>query len=135
MLLLNYIPLIFYARLLCPWEFYRQEYWSGLPCPLPGDLSDSGIEPRSPTLQVDILLSEPPRKPLTVFNITHLFFLCYSRALQCLTSDFSLLCFKILLSIQLSHIKLPIFNKHLTYNMAISYKWYFQWKQCVSYIS
>ena len=135
MLLLNYIPLIFYARLLCPWEFYRQEYWSGLPCPLPGDLSDSGIEPRSPTLQVDFLLSEPPRKPLTMSNMMHLFFLCYTRASQCLTSGFSLLCFEILLSIQLSHIKLSIFNKHLTYNMVISYKWYFQWKQCVSYIS
>ena len=33
--------------------FSRQEYWSGLPCPSPGDLSDPGIEPRSPTLQAD----------------------------------------------------------------------------------
>ena len=32
-------------------EFSRQEYWSGLPCPLPGDLPNPGIEPRSPTLQ------------------------------------------------------------------------------------
>ena len=30
--------------------FSRQEYWSGLPFPSPGDLPDSGIEPRSPTL-------------------------------------------------------------------------------------
>ena len=36
--------------------FSRQEYWSGLPCPPPGD----GVEPRSPTLQVDSLPSEPP---------------------------------------------------------------------------
>ena len=122
MLLLNYTPLIFYARLLCPWEFSRQEYWSELPCPPPGDLSDSGIEPRSPTLQVNFSLSEPPEKPLKMSNMTHLFFLCYTRALQCCTSEFSLLCFKILLSIQLSHITLPIFNKYLTYNMAISYK-------------
>ena len=125
MFLLNYIPLIFYARLLCPWEFSWREYWSGLPCPPPGDLSDSGIEHRPPTLQVDFLLSEPPGKPLTMSNITHLLLLCYTRVSQCLTSDFSLLCFKTLLSIQLSHIKLPVFNKHLTYNMAISYK-YFQ---------
>ena len=41
----------------------RQEYWSGLPCPLPGDLPNPGIEPRSPALQADSLLSEPPRKP------------------------------------------------------------------------
>ena len=35
--------------LLCPWGFSRQEYWSELPCPPPGDLPDPGIEPRSPT--------------------------------------------------------------------------------------
>ena len=34
-------------------EFSRQEYWSGLPFPSPGDLSHPGIEPRSPTLQAD----------------------------------------------------------------------------------
>ena len=32
----------------------RQEYWSGLPCPPPGDLPSPGIEPRCPTLQVDL---------------------------------------------------------------------------------
>ena len=40
-------------------EFSRQEYWSGLPFPSPGDLSDPGMEPRSPVLQADSLLSEP----------------------------------------------------------------------------
>ena len=35
------------ARLLCPWGFSRQEYWSGSPCPPPGDLTDPGIEPLS----------------------------------------------------------------------------------------
>ena len=44
-------------------EFYRQESWSGLPFPSPGDLPNPGIEPMSPALQVDSLLSEPPRKP------------------------------------------------------------------------
>ena len=43
-------------------EFSRREYWSGLPFPSPGDLSDPGIEPRSPTLQADSLLTEPPGK-------------------------------------------------------------------------
>ena len=43
--------------------FSRQEYWSGLPCPPPGDLPDSGIKPRSLTLQADSLPSEPPGKP------------------------------------------------------------------------
>ena len=46
-------------------EFSRQEYRSGLPCSLPGDLPYPGIEPRSPTLQADSLLSEPPGKPMT----------------------------------------------------------------------
>ena len=38
--------------------FPRQEYWSGLPFPSPGDLPDPGIEPKSPTLQVDSLSPE-----------------------------------------------------------------------------
>ena len=38
-----------------PMGFSRQEYWSGLPCPPPGDLPDSGIEPTSPALQMDPL--------------------------------------------------------------------------------
>ena len=40
-------------------EFSRQEYWTGLPFPC----SDVGIEPGSPTLQADSLVSEPPGKP------------------------------------------------------------------------
>ena len=43
--------------------FSRQEYWSGLPFPSPGDLPDPGIKPRSPSLQADALTSEPPGKP------------------------------------------------------------------------
>ena len=42
--------------------FFRQEYWSGLPFPSPGDLSNPGIKPRSPALQADTLPSEPPGK-------------------------------------------------------------------------
>ena len=44
-------------------EFSRQEYWSGLPCSLPGHL-DPGIEPGSLALEVDSLLSKPPGSPL-----------------------------------------------------------------------
>ena len=40
--------------------FSRQEYWSGLPFPSPGDLPNPGIEPGSPALQADALSSEPP---------------------------------------------------------------------------
>ena len=42
--------------------FSKQGYWSGLPCPLLGDLPDPGMEPRSPTLQADALPSKPPGK-------------------------------------------------------------------------
>ena len=43
--------------------FSRQECWSGLPFPSPGDLPDPGIKPGSPALQADALPSEPPGKP------------------------------------------------------------------------
>ena len=42
--------------------FSRQEYWSGLPFPPPGDLPDPGIELWSPTLHADALPTEPPVK-------------------------------------------------------------------------
>ena len=44
--------------------FSRHEYWSGFPFPSPGDLPNPGIKPRSPALQSDSLLSEPPGKGL-----------------------------------------------------------------------
>ena len=56
------------ARVLCPWGFSRQEYWSGLPCPSPGDLPNPEIESRSPTLQEDCLLTEPPRKSVVKYQ-------------------------------------------------------------------
>ena len=46
--------------------FFKQEYWSGLPCPPPGDLPDSEIESRSPALQADSLPSEPQGKPILI---------------------------------------------------------------------
>ena len=42
--------------------FSKQEYWSGLPFPSPGDLPNPGIEPGSPVLQADALPSESPGK-------------------------------------------------------------------------
>ena len=65
-------PLSRVQRFATPWiaayqaplsmGFSRQEYWSGLPFPSPGDLPDPGIEPRSPALEADALTSEPPGK-------------------------------------------------------------------------
>ena len=46
--------------------FSRQECWSGLPCPPPGDLPNPEIEPKFPALQADSLLSEPPEKPKSI---------------------------------------------------------------------
>ena len=43
--------------------FSRQEYWSGLPFPSPGDLPHPGIKPGSPASQADALPSEPPGNP------------------------------------------------------------------------
>ena len=51
-------------------EFSRQEYWSGLPFPSPGDLPDPGIKPRSPAMQAAALPSEPPGKPFSL--LTHI---------------------------------------------------------------
>ena len=49
--------------------FPKQEYQSGLPFPSPGDLPDPAIDPRSPALQADSLLSEPPGKPHIFYSI------------------------------------------------------------------
>ena len=43
--------------------FSKKKYWSELPCPPPGYLPNPGIKPRSPALQANSLLSEPPGKP------------------------------------------------------------------------
>ena len=53
-------------------RFFRQEYWSGLPFPSPGDLPDPGIEPMSPALQADSLLSEQPGKPWWIVAVVQL---------------------------------------------------------------
>ena len=41
-------------------EYSRQEYWSGLTIPFPGDLPDPGIEPKSPALAGGFFTTEPP---------------------------------------------------------------------------
>ena len=49
-------------------EFSRQEYWSRLPFPSPGDLPETGIEPRSPALQADPLPTELHRR-VQIFSV------------------------------------------------------------------
>ena len=53
--------------------FSRQEYWSGLPFPSPGDFPNPGIEPRSPVLQSDALTCEPPGNPNLAATFLHFF--------------------------------------------------------------
>ena len=60
---LSAIPWTVAYRVPLSMGFSRQEHWSGLPFPSPGDLSNPGIEPRSPTLWADALPSKPPEKP------------------------------------------------------------------------
>ena len=50
------------SRLFCLWGFSRQEYWSGLPCPPPGDLPNPGIKPTSPALAGGFLTTSATTK-------------------------------------------------------------------------
>ena len=69
--------------------FSRQEYWSGLPVPPPGDLPDPGIEPGSPTLQAASLPSEPPGSPY-IERISSP--LCYTAGPCCLATLWTIAC-------------------------------------------
>ena len=72
-----------YLTLAIPWTvahqsplsmgFSRQEYWSGLPFPSPGDLPNLMMEPRSPALQADSLLTEPPGNEVIHYMIISTF--------------------------------------------------------------
>ena len=53
--------------------FSKQEHWRGLPFPSPGDLPNSGIEFRSPILQVDSLPSEPSRYLTSIYSRSPIF--------------------------------------------------------------
>ena len=98
--------------------FSRQEYWSGLPFPSPGDLPlpDPGIEPRSPTLQVDALLTfTPPGKPLSylIFRPVILIPACAS------SSPVFLMMYS---AYKLNHTWRYLSNKNFIWYFDISYK-------------
>ena len=94
---LNYICLIiiYINTYTTPWTvaqqappsmgFSRQEYWSALPFPSPGDLPDPGTEPRSPALQAYALTSEPPGKPKYIY--THMYFIYLYRYMCSFTTS------------------------------------------------
>ena len=71
------------TRLLCPWGFSRQEYWSRLPCPPPGDLPNPGIKSWSPTHCRQILYWLSHRKAL----VHHCSLLCFQKTLKYLLLD------------------------------------------------
>ena len=57
-------------------EFSRQEYWSGLPFPFPGDLPDPGIEPESPASPAsagEFFTTEPPEKPYLILKYIYIY--------------------------------------------------------------
>ena len=60
------------CQALLSMEFSRQEYWSGLPFPFPGDLPDPRIEPKSPALQANSLPTELWGKPIRVVSSAYL---------------------------------------------------------------
>ena len=68
--------------------FSRQEYWSGLPFPSPGDLPNPGIEPRSPALQADALPSEPPGKSISRYMPLVIHGVCAFYHSECYSSTF-----------------------------------------------
>ena len=67
-------------------EFSRQEYWSGLPFPSPGNLPNLGIKPRSPSLQSDSLPSEQAGKPYSSSLVNQLITYFHPQALSTLIS-------------------------------------------------
>ena len=86
----GYVCVLGHVRLFAtPWTvayqtplsmgFSRQEYWSGLPFPSPGDVPDPGIEPTCPALAGRFLTAEPPGKPqVMVYSFLNLLLDCLS---------------------------------------------------------
>ena len=104
-------------------RFLRQENWSGQPFPSPGDLPDPAIESRSPALQENLLLSEPPGKTKTFEKIPKEIFLRNLKNLFC--NSFSVK--KDMNQTSLSSYKISTFPlNHLEYD---SYRYLFNEKQ------
>ena len=70
--------------------FSRQEYWSGLPFPSPGDLPEPEIEPWSPELQVDSLPTELPGTPFYLFWLLWVFIIFCGLSLVAVSGSYSL---------------------------------------------
>ena len=82
-----------YCICVCVWlvhqaplsmRFSRQEYWSGLPFSSPVNLPNSGIKPRSPTLQADSLWTELHRKPISISTYISIYMYMYTYVYVCI---------------------------------------------------
>ena len=107
------------TSLLCPWQYSRQKYWSGLPCPSPGELRNPGIEPGSPALPTDSLPAELPGKPqklLYSLQINQ----SYSKELM----QFSK-CSSIILLFQMKSV-VELVNR-TSHSKSLRLKWYLVW--------
>ena len=63
--------------------FFRQEYWSGFPCPPPRDLPHPGIEPTPPALAGGFFTTEPPGRPLFPYRLLqNILMFCQTRFLR-----------------------------------------------------
>ena len=82
------------SQALLSMGFPRQEYWSGLPFPYPGDPPNPGIEPGSPALQADSLPSEPAGKPQICLRQLYFIDLSCSSATINYTSNFIYPCLR-----------------------------------------
>ena len=58
-------------------EFSKQEYWSGLPFPIPGDLPDLGVKPMSLALAGEFFTTEPSGKPIKFLEVFKVIFILY----------------------------------------------------------
>ena len=105
--------------------FSRQEYWSGLPCPSPGDLPDPGIKPQSPALEADALTSEPPGKLVLSVLAFHVIilsvsfvpgFFCSSKWAYCCMYHWFILFFYCCVVVHCIH-----FYIYLLYNLFIHF--------------
>ena len=96
-------------------EFSREEYWGVLPFFSVGDLPNPGIEPGSPVLQADALLSETPGKPIYLpISIYHL--IQHFTAMFCNAFSF------VYVFLAQSRLKLVYLKKYLRYFMATTQK-------------
>ena len=111
--------------------FSRQEYWSGVPFPFPGNLPDLGIEPGSPALQEDSLLSEPPGKPM----FTYMIYLFIHHQGPCMVWEYVSSWAPLLGQLNLAHIPCWLCNAPMTWERLVhSFQFclnlWLQWRLC-----